>query len=409
MLADLFRLSLRSLYRRKLRSWLTLVGIIIGITSVVGLIGLGHGLEAAITGIFGNLGTDKITVSASGGYGPPGSGAVKPITKGDLEKIKRINGVKVAAGRLIEPGKLEFNERVSFVYVASIPKDNDERELLYDTFDIVAEDGRLLKPGESKRAVIGSAIGERGDFFGKDIVPGKKVKIQDTVVEVVGVLKEQGNPLFDSIVMLNEDDVREIFDLDPDEYDIFAVQVVHEKDIASVAEDIEKLMRKQRDVGVGEEDFSVSTPQDTMSKINTTLTAVQWFVYVIAGISILVGGIGIMNTMFMSVTERIRDIGIMKAIGATNSTIFMLFFIESGLLGSIGGFLGAIFGASLAIFGAAQMRAFIGGDLDIRADISLGLFFGSVAGSFLVGSFFGVLPAIRASGLNPVDALRQKK
>ncbi len=173
-------------------------------------------------------------------------------------------------------------------------------------------------------------------------------------------------------------------------------------------ENIEKLMRKERDVDKGEEDFTVQTPQAVLAQVNSTLFAVQLFVYVIAAISILVGGIGIMNTMFTSVLERTKEIGIMKSIGARNSTIFSLFFIESGLIGSIGGILGAIIGISTAMGLAFVGRLALGSEL-IRADISIWLIVGSIFGAFLLGSIFGVIPAINASKLHPVDALRHTK
>jgi len=175
-----------------------------------------------------------------------------------------------------------------------------------------------------------------------------------------------------------------------------------------VQENIERLMRKERDVKKGEEDFTVQTPQAVLAQVNSTLFAVQLFVYIIAAISIIVGGIGIMNTMFTSVLERTKEIGIMKSIGARNSTIFSLFFIESGLIGSIGGVIGAIIGISMAMGLAFVGRLALGSEL-IRADVSVWLVFGSIFGSFLLGSIFGVIPAIRASKLHPVDALRHNK
>ena len=128
--------------------------------------------------------------------------------------------------------------------------------------------------------------------------------------------------------------------------------------------------------------------------------------YIIAGISLVVGGIGIMNTMYTSVVERTKEIGIMKSIGAKNSTIFTLFFIESGLLGAVGGIVGALIGAGIALLVAFIGSLALGSDL-ISAHISPYLIIGAVLFAFIVGSFFGSLPAIQASKLNPVDALRK--
>lgn len=409
MIIDYFKIAIRSLSRRKLRSWLTLIGIIIGITSVVALIGLGQGLQAAITGIFGSLGTDKITITATGGFGPPGTGVNTPLTTDDMDEIRRIKGVDTVAGRLLEPGKIDFNDKAGFGYAVSLPEEPNERELVIDAMNMKAEEGRLLKASDNRKIVVGNRVGDLEEYFGKDIVPGTKILVQNKTFEVVGILKKQGNFIFDSSLFMNDDDMRELFDLEDNELDVIVAQVKNDDEIPNVKKNIEKVMRKQRDVKEGEEDFAVSTPQEALDNINSTLGAVNIFVIVIASISILVGGIGIMNSMFMSVTERTRDIGIMKSIGARNNTIFSLFFIESGLLGSMGGLIGATIGALISIIGANALKNFLGGEIEVKAQIDLILFLGSIIGSFVVGSFFGIIPAMRAAKLHPVEALRKKK
>ncbi|MBW2975858.1 ABC transporter permease [Candidatus Woesearchaeota archaeon] len=407
MIKDYFIFSVRNLRNRKLRSWLTMIGIFIGIAAVVSLIGIGQGLEVAISSQFGEMGTDKLAVMASGGLGPPGTGVVKPLTKDIVKKIEQVNGVKAVVGRLVRSGKLVYNNHAAFGYAASMAE-GEGRKLIEEALDLKAEKGRLLRDGDSKKTVLGFNLGEENAGFGKQIVVGSKVFIQDKAFEVVGILKKTGGFLVDSIVLVEDNDLREILDIPDDEYDVIAVQVYPNADMKAVQEDIEKLMRKERDVKRGEEDFTVQTPQAVLAQVNSTLFAVQLFVYIIAAISILVGGIGIMNTMFTSVLERTKEIGIMKSIGARNSTIFSLFFIESGLIGSVGGIIGALIGISVAMGLAFIGRLVLGSEL-IRADISVWLIVGSIFGSFFLGSIFGVIPAINASKLNPVDALRHAK
>jgi putative ABC transport system permease protein len=202
--------------------------------------------------------------------------------------------------------------------------------------------------------------------------------------------------------------MRDLFGIPDDEFDIIVAQVEDTDEIGDVQEEIERYLRRERDVREGEEDFSVQSPESALEDVNSVLTGVQIFVYVIAGISILVGGFGIMNTMFTSVLERTRDIGVMKSIGARNSNIFTLFFIESGLIGMVGGIVGALVGVSLALGLAAAGSAALGSDL-IKADISPLLFAGSIGGSFFLGSIFGIIPAVQAAKLHPVEALRHKK
>jgi len=384
-----------------------MLGIIIGITAVVSLIGLGQGLKAAISSQFGDIGTDKLAVQASSGFGPPGTDVVNPLTKDNLKKIGKIKGIKVAAGRLLESIKLEYNDYVYFGMAASMAEE-DARKLIESALNLETEKGRLLRDGDSKKTIIGGNLGEEDAGFGKQIVVGSQVLIEDKEFEVIGILEKKGSFLIDNMVVVEEDDLREIAGIPDEEYDIIVLQVDSSADIKSVQEDIEKFLRKERDVKKGEEDFTVQTPQALLGQVNSTLFAVQLFVYIIASISIIVGGIGIMNTMFTSVLERTKEIGIMKSIGARNSTVFSLFFIESGMIGSVGGILGAILGIIIAMSLAFVGRLILGVDL-IRAEISIWLVVGSILGSFLLGSIFGIIPAIKASKLNPVDALRHVK
>jgi len=407
MLQDFFIYSVKNLRNRKLRSWLTMIGIIIGIAAVVSLIGLGQGLEAAISSQFGSMGTDKLALQASSGFGPPGTGVVNYLSKQDLEKVKRVSGVKVAAGRLIRSGKLEFNNHATFGMATSMP-DKESRGLVESALSLEAETGRLLVDGEKRKVMLGGNLGDENSGFEKQIRVGNTVSVQGVELEVIGILEKQGSFLTDNLVFINEDDLRDILDVPDEDYDVIAMQINKNADIKEVQENVEKLMRKERDVKKGEEDFTVQTPQAILGQVNSTLFAVQFFVYIIASISILVGGIGIMNTMFTSVLERTKEIGIMKSIGARNSSVFTLFFIESGLIGSIGGLIGASIGAGISIGLANVGRAALGADL-IQAKIGLGLIFWAVFGSFILGSIFGIIPAMKASKLHPVDALRHEK
>jgi len=407
MLKDYSRFAIDGIKNRKLRSWLTMIGIIIGITAVVSLIGIGQGLKVAISSQFGDIGTDKLTVMASGGMGPPGTGVVNPLTKDNVKKIGDVNDVKVAAGRLARSIKIEYNDNVKFGMAASIAEGNG-RKLIESALNLEAEKGRLLRDGDTKKIVLGSNLGSENAGFEKQIYVGSKVLVQDERFEVVGILKKTGSFAVDSLVFIQEDDLRKMLGISDDEYDIIVAQVHPNADIKAVQENIEKVMRKERGVKKGEEDFTVQTPQAILAQVNSTLFAVQLFVYIIAVISIVVGGIGIMNTMFTSVLERTKEIGIMKSIGAKNSTIFTLFFIESGMIGSVGGIIGAVMGVSIAK-GIAFIGSMLLGSELIRADISIWLVIGSVVGSFLLGSIFGIIPAIRASRLNPVEALRHTK
>jgi len=404
---DYLKYSVSNLIHRKIRSWLTMIGIFIGIAAVVSLIGLGEGLREAINSQFGFLGTDIISVTATGGFGPPGAGVVDPLTDKELNEIERVQGVEGAAGRILESGKIVYNRKARFGFAASVPEGED-REIIEHVQNMEVQKGRLLKDGDKGVVVLGANFFEDKDLFGKIVDVGSKVEIQDKEFKVIGILEKKGNFQIDGAVILNEDDLRELVDRPGDDYDIIAVRFDENADVEEIQADIEKKLRKVRDVDEGEEDFAVQTPASILESVNSTLLAIQIFVYIIASISLLVGGIGIMNTMYTAVVERTKEIGIMKSIGAKNSTIFILFFIESGLLGTIGGIIGAIFGFLIANGLALAGRAALGTEL-IAAHISPQLIIGALLFSFIIGSFFGTLPAVRASKLNPVDALRYAK
>lgn len=404
MIRDSFFLAFANLKHKGLRSWLTILGIFIGITTVVALISLGNGLKEAVNSQFGVSSTEVISVQAGGlnSYGPPGSGAVDPLTSKDLEAIKKLDSVERAIKRNIPSGKFEFNDVLGFGFAGSIP-DGEDRKFIYEMMKLEAETGRLLKDGDDKGVVLGYNFYIDKAGFGKRIYPGDKVLIQDTEFEVIGIAKKQGSFLFDNVVYMNDKPLEELMGYG-DDIGLIAVKVKN-KDLMEQAKlEIEKALRKTRDVKEGEENFEVSTPESSLGTVNQILTGVSIFVGLVAGISIFVGGIGIINTMTTSVLERRKEIGIMKAIGAKNSQIFMMFFIESGLMGLMGGIIGTIAGMLIGYFGVNIINNFIGANSHISVDYLLIGF--TLLGSFIIGSIAGISPAMKAAKQNPVDALR---
>lgn len=408
MLKDYAIFSLKNLRSRRLRSWLTMIGIFIGIAAVVSLIGLGEGLRLAITSQFGFLGPDVLGVQASGlaFAGPPGSAVSRPLSDDLTDKIKKLNGVEAAFNRYIESSTLEFNDRQSIGIAGSVPE-GENRKKFETMLNLAAEEGRLLKEGDAKKIVLGNDF-KKDDIFGKKVKVGDRILVNGILFEVVGILEKKGSFIFDRIVMVNEKSMIDILGIDKKKVGVIAVKVKDQSKISQIKEDLEKLLRNERNVKRGEEDFQVQSPQQTLEALNSTLFAVQLFVYIIAAISLAVGGIGIMNTMYTSVLERTKEIGVMKSIGAKNSAIFTIFFIESGFLGIIGGIIGLIIGMSLAYGISAAGRIALGSDL-IQANVPLWLVILALSISFLLGSLFGVLPAYQASKLNPVDSLRATK
>jgi putative ABC transport system permease protein len=404
MIKDYFFLAFGNLKHRGVRSWLTLLGIFIGIMAVVSLISLGSGLKLAVAAQFGISSTEVITIRAGGinSAGPPGSAVTSHLEKSDVDTIGKLSTVEIAFSRIITSGKLEFNDIVDFWLAVSIP-DGRARKFAYETVELEAEFGRMLKDGDTNKVVLGNNFYSNEESFGKRINIGDKILLQDKKFEVVGILKKKGSFLWDNFVMVNERPLVDLMNYG-DRVDVIIVKVKNKDLMERSKEEIERKMRELRKVKIGKEDFEVSTPEAALGTVNSILGGVQAFIIIIAFISIFVGAIGIVNTMTTSVLERKNEIGIMKSIGAKNSHIFMQFFIESGLLGFVGGLIGVIFGLGIGFLGIYGINSFIGSEIILKLDYFL--IVASLLGSFFVGAISGVIPAWNASKLNPVDALR---
>jgi len=404
MIEDFVLLVLRSLRRRTLRSWLTMLGIFIGIAAVVSLISLGAGLKEAITGQFSEIGTDKLAITAaSAAFGPPGS-AANPLTEDDLDTVRKVRGFKVVAQRLIRSGSVEFNDIQRFEFIVSMPDEPDERRLIEEALSLEAAEGRLLKKGDKFKIVLGQDYITQ-DFFDKKLRVGNNILIEGKNFKIIGFLKKLSNPQFNDIVLMNEDVMRDLLNLG-NEVDVIVGQVSNVNDIDKVALNVERELRKKRDVEKGKEDFSVETPQQILETFNLILNLVQAIIVGIAGISLVVGGVGIANTMFTSVLERRKEIGVMKAIGARNSSILLIFLLESGFLGFFGGLIGVGLGIILSKI-VEVIGAQIFGEGLLIAQFSPTLIIGALVFSSFVGALSGIIPARQASLLPPVEALRK--
>ncbi|MCH8945577.1 MAG: ABC transporter permease [Nanoarchaeota archaeon] len=404
MMKDYFLLALGNLKHRGLRSWLTILGVFIGIAAVVSLISMGQGLETAITGQFGALSVDTLTIQNKGtGFGPPGSTVVEKLNNNDLEIIESVSGVDLVVPRLIRVGSLEYNKIAGFGFATDIPEEKEKREFIYDNFNIKAEEGRLLQQGDTGKVMLGNFFLDTEDFE-KDFRVGSTVRVNGEDFKIIGILEQSSTFQLNSVVFMTTSDLQDIFEIE-DEYDLIVVKIRDKDNLEEIGEEIERKFRRDRNEKEDEETFSVETPLQSLDAVNLILNIINLIVVGIAAISLFVGGIGIANTMYTSVVERTREIGIMKAIGAKNREILYIFLIESGLLGLVGGIAGALIGlgGALAISGLANQA--LGADLFI-VSISYPLLLSAVSFSFFVGVLSGILPAIQASKLNVVDALR---
>ncbi|MEM2917994.1 MAG: ABC transporter permease [Candidatus Altiarchaeota archaeon] len=406
MIQDLFNITLNGIKRKGIRSYLTILGIIIGITAVVSLISLGQGMQKAINEQFEILGSDIIIVlpGAESYSGLSSITSIEKLKKHDLELIKGINGVENAAGFFMRIAQVKFKGEVKYGSIVAFPTDDTQDILLKGTGIKIIEGQEKFKSTDKYKVAVGYLLGEEDGFFKKKVAIGDKIEINGREFDVVARVSQIGNPDDDSQMYIPIKTAEEIFNT-KEEYMVIYAKVKDGYDVDKIAEKIKKEMRKDRNLKEGQENFSVQTFEKIRRSITSILDAVTWVIIGIAAISLIVGGVGIMNTMYTSVLERTQEIGVMKAIGAKNKDILLLFTIESGILGMIGGAIGCMIGITISKIVEIFAEQTLKGKL-LEAYISLELIIGALAFSFFVGVISGILPAKQASELKPVDALR---
>jgi len=398
---DLVKMAVRNVGKRKKRAALTMIGIFIGIAAVVALVSLGQGLQDTINAQFEKVGADKLLIQPKdpGLYGGEQSPGALDID--DKRLIEKVSGVSLAAGYFYRALKVEFNGVQKTVFVPSIPDDAREADLVKQWFTIEVESGRELSHKDKKKAMIGYNLAYKNTFV-KNIEVGQKILVEGVPFEVVGVIKRIGDPTMDGGVVITEPDIRELLN-ESSLYTQIVAKSVGNPDV--VAENIKKKLRRDRGLDEGKEDFRVQSSTELIESFNAVFNIIQVVFIGIAAISLLVGGIGIANVMFTAVLERTREIGVMKAIGARNKDVMLMFLVESGFLGLVGGIIGILIGMGISkVVEIGANTAF--GPGTIYASYSPFLIVGMMVFSVGLGALSGVLPARRASKLKPVEALR---
>ena len=403
-LNDIFKLSYRNLLKRKKRTFLTLLGMFIGIAAVVALVSLGQGLQKTINDQFEKIGADKIIIQAKEvTQGLGGAKASGKLLKSDLDVIDNVQGVEVVSGQLFLAAKVEFNDVQRIRYLSSLPNKPRQAELIIQLNTWEVEEGRMLSHDDKGKVIIGYNLAHNNEH-GKNINLDNKIKINNQSFKVAGILKKIGDPSADGGVIVSEEDAREILN-ESEVYSFIIAKSIRNENPETVGERIEKEFRRFRNQKEGKENFNVQTSTELIQSFNTIFNIIQAVFIGIAAISLVVGGIGIMNTMFTAVLERINEIGVMKAIGARNGDISNIFLIESGLLGLVGGLIGIILGIGISKtieFGVNY--AFGSGTLN--AIFPAYLLIGAMIFSLVLGTISGILPARKAAKLQPVESLR---
>ncbi|MFQ5794913.1 MAG: ABC transporter permease [Candidatus Bipolaricaulia bacterium] len=387
MVAEFFRLAVRNIRYRRRRSVLTTVGIFIGITAVVALISIGQGMQLTIDEEFSKIGYNTLMVFPGLEAGFQGGLPLISISFGeaDVDTVQRVAGVEEVQTGLFKVA--EVDDGFSQVIGAS-------QRVIDMLGGLELTNGRMFRGGFE--VVLGNELAKD---LNRSI--GETLTIEGKAFEVVGVLKRTGNPQNDVSIFLAIEAVQALFD-SPGEASMIVAQAARDADIAAVVTTITEALTQTR----GRRDFNIQTAEQLKSRVERILGYVQAFLAGLAGISLLVGGVGVMNTMYTAVLERTREIGVMKAVGAKGDQILALFLIESGLLGIIGGIIGVVVGLALSNLTALIVSIYVEGS-SLHAANTPELIGGALLFSLLLGSIAGLWPARRAAQLEPVEALRQ--
>jgi putative ABC transport system permease protein len=396
--------ALESLNSNKMRSGLTILGIVIGVAAVIAMLSVGRGAEATITGSISGIGTNLLFVFSGGSedvrnprpltmsdaraladpFAAPSVAAVAPVIEGSVEVV--------AGGKTV-------NTSVTGATVDYLTMRN--YALIEGEF--FTQDQMT---GHASVVLLGPQVAD--DLFGRrEGVVGETVRINGQPFRVIGILASKGGGTFgseDNVILMPLETARlRVLRRDPNRVGLILIQAVDAESVPQATEEVAQILRQRHRTPVGMDDFTIFSQQDFLTVAQTVTGVLTIFLGGIAGISLLVGGIGIMNIMLVSVTERTREIGLRKAMGARKRDILIQFLTESSLLSLLGGIVG---------IGLGWLISFIVG----RIAASSGTPFNPVIGvdavllatlfSAAVGLFFGIYPASRAANLEPVEALR---
>lgn len=397
--------ALDSIAANKVRSGLTILGIVIGVAAVIAMLGIGNGTKEAITAQISKLGTNVLFINSGGNVDTP-----QPLTLRDAQALQdptRAPSVQYVAP-IIQSG-----------ITASVAGTDTNTSLLAVTPDYFKVQNIELSEGlpitESQYQNYESVV-----LLGTDVATklfnsttnlvGEKIRLNGEIFTVTGVLKSQGGTSFGSsdnrvIVPLSSAQVRLVKRDLPDEVDMIYAQAIDADHVQSAMDEMAQILRSRHYQNLGKDDFEIRSTESFLETMNTVTSTMTAFLGGIAGVSLLVGGIGIMNIMLVTVVERTREIGLRKAVGARKRDILFQFLLESLLLSVSGGVIGILLGYGIS-FLIARLTAMSGNAITpaITIDSIIMATFFSIA----VGIFFGLYPANRASNLEPVEALRSE-
>ncbi len=401
----------------KLRSWLTIVGIVIGVAAVIAIVSLGEGMQQSVNSRLTGLGGDIITITpgfsrganmmvvrggaGAGGGGFSGTTATQTdgkevtLTRTDVQALKGMADIALIDTNIKGSVRVSYLGKTGSVSVTGV----DQRVWPQITTSKIKQ-GRMLDSTDQNVVVIGGRLAS--SYFSQPLGINKMITIGGSVFRIVGILDDQSTNIYMPIAMAYQI----IPDKKTDVYDTIVVKVKDQDRLNETITNIDAKLMIVRHVTEKSKDFSISSNKQMQETMSETMNSMAAFLAAIAAVSLIVGAIGIANTMFTSVLEKTKEIGIMKAIGARNKDILLIFLIKAGLIGLIGGILGVLLGAMLS----GSMASLIGNIPmargNIGAIVSLNAVIMALSVSAGAGILAGIVPAYQASKLRPVDALR---
>ncbi|RPI84374.1 MAG: FtsX-like permease family protein [Chloroflexi bacterium] len=398
--------ALDSLSANKMRSFLTILGIVIGVAAVIAMVSIGRGAENTITGSIQGIGTNLLFVfrgDLNDEVRNP-----KPVTLGDAQAISDpFAAPSVAAVAPVLEGRVEvtYGGELTSSSLSGVTPDYQTVQNIELTEGSFINEEHMI--GRAAVVVIGPDTAEK--LFGRrEGITGETVRIESQPFRVIGVTKSRGGSAFGSqddllLAPMTTAQTRLLRRATRDRIDLLLVQAVDAASVPQASEEVAQILRSRHQTEIGKDDFTIFTQQEFLDIASTITNVLTIFLGGIAAISLLVGGIGIMNIMLVSVTERTREIGLRKAVGAHKRDILIQFLAESSVLSLIGGVIGIALGWFIA-FAVGRIAA--ANDAPINPTIGIDVILIATLFSTAVGLFFGLYPANRAASLQPVEALR---
>ena len=435
--ADILKLSLNSLTHRGLRSWLTILGIIVGVAAVIAMLSISAGMSQNMKSQMSNFGADVLTVSVgrTRAFGPesgftgrfqPGEGGGQQVIQGqtsqattttDTATLTDIDILAISTAEGVESVTGIISDRATIQYLAqtvTVTIEGVEPSAWKSMTTSKLATGRFFESGETTSVLVGNGVAN--GMFDDNLTVDTQIRIGSKTFTIVGILAESGTGSFggdDRTIFMSLQAAREIVtNVDNNEYSSIQVKVIDANAVDQTIENVEQILYTSRMVTSDTADFTVTSPTSMLETIQSTMATLTFFLTGIAAISLLVGAIGIANTMFMSVMERTRLIGILKSIGTRNSEIMKMFLAESGIIGFMGGLLGIFLGfivvgiissVGINIMGMSRM-----GTNTSVAIVTPELIVFALLFSTIIGIVSGLIPARSASNLQIVEAMRSE-